>query len=207
MIQPEESDSPKRVAIVDAATELFAARGYGAVSMDAIARAADVSKATLYAHFESKDRLFATIVEGACRENIMPGANPLDEAADAETALTAVGGRILRFFLGARSMAIYRLVVAESARFPELGRAFYDHGPVIGRARLAAWLSGLEGLSIPDPGRAADQFLGLLRTGLYLRATLGLVAAPDEAEIDAAVRAAVETFLRAFGSRNDARRG
>ena len=63
MAQGDETESPKRRAILNAATELFAARGYGAVSMDAIARAADVSKATLYAHFESKDRLFATIVQ------------------------------------------------------------------------------------------------------------------------------------------------
>ena len=47
------------------------AQGYGAVSMDAIARAAGVSKATLYAYFSSKDQLFATIISDACRQNIV----------------------------------------------------------------------------------------------------------------------------------------
>ena len=56
--------------VLDAATALFMAQGYGAVSMDAIARAAGVSKATLYAHFSSKDQLFATIIGEACRQNI-----------------------------------------------------------------------------------------------------------------------------------------
>src|SRR3981081_2768870 len=104
MAQSEIICSPKRRAIMEAATDLFAARGYGAVSMDAIARAADVSKATLYAHFESKDALFATIVKAACEENIMPGGEFTDGGApdgtqDVAAALRAIGGRILRFFL------------------------------------------------------------------------------------------------------------
>jgi TetR/AcrR family transcriptional regulator, mexJK operon transcriptional repressor len=196
----EDTGSPKRVAIIAAATELFAGRGYGAVSMDAIARAADVSKATLYAYFQSKDQLFATIVQEACRANILPGDHLPDSESDLETALTVVGGRILRFFLSEPSLAVYRLVVAESVRFPELGRAFYENGPVAGRVMLAAWMGRLRQLSAPDVGVAADQFLVLLRTGLYLRATLGLVANPTEAEIDATVHAAVRTFSRAYGA-------
>jgi TetR/AcrR family transcriptional repressor of mexJK operon len=206
MALTSEHESPKRLAIMDAATELFAARGYGAVSMDAIARAADVSKATLYAHFESKDRLFATIVQVACVEHItpadeVPDREILGEAPDAETALTAIGGRILRFFLRELSLAIHRLVIAESVRFPELGRAFYDNGPVAGRERLAAWMVRQADLTVPEPEMAAEQFLGLLRSGLYLRATLGLAPDSSEADIDAVVTAAVGTFMRAFGTR------
>jgi TetR/AcrR family transcriptional repressor of mexJK operon len=205
----DESPSPKRRAIVDAATDLFAAHGYGAVSMDGIARAADVSKATLYAHFSSKDSLFATIVQVACRENIIPeDALPIGEAgADGETAdaaedisvaLRAIGGRMLRFFLRDRSLAIHRLVIAESERFPELGRAFYDNGPAACRDILATWMVRRRELSVPNPPLAAEQFVGLLRTGLFLRATLGLAPEPDEASVDAAVTDAVSTFLRAY---------
>src|SRR5579863_8488986 len=112
----EDTASPKRRAILNAATDLFAARGYGAVSMDAIAREADVSKATLYAHFESKDRLFATIVQVACLEHILPAdefpdeATPDEEMGDREigndAALQVIGKRMLRFFLRDRSLAI-----------------------------------------------------------------------------------------------------
>ena len=205
MAQGEEFESPKHRAILNAATELFAARGYGAVSMDAIARSADVSKATLYAHFESKDRLFATIVEVACLENIMPADDLPDGATPDGVALRAIGTRILRFFLLDRSLAIHRLVIAESVRFPELGRAFYENGPVSGRKRLAAWMAGRPTLMVPEPEIAAEQFLGLLRSGLYLRATLGLAPEPAEPAIDAVVTAAVRTFLRAFGSEGPTR--
>lgn len=204
MVGLEDSESPKRRAIVDAATELFAARGYGAVSMDAIARAADVSKATLYAHFTSKDALFATIVQVACRENVMPedelpDREIADTSGDVTAALQALGGRMLRFFLRDLSLAIHRLVIAESERFPELGRAFYDNGPAACRDMLAAWMERRRDLSVPYPHVAAEQFIGLLRTGLFLRATLGLAPDPDEASIDAAVTAAVGTFMRAYG--------
>ena len=63
-------DLPKRTQIMDAAAALFIAQGYGAVSMDAIAKAAAVSKATLYAYFRSKDALFATIIREACESNL-----------------------------------------------------------------------------------------------------------------------------------------
>lgn len=195
---PDDSESPKRRAILNAATELFAARGYGAVSMDAIARSADVSKATLYAHFESKDRLFATIVQVACLEHIMPAEDLPDGATADEAALRAIGTRILSFFLRDRSLAIHRLVIAESVRFPELGRAFYENGPVAGRKRLAAWMTGRPALVVPEPEIAAEQFIGLLRAGIYLRATLGLAPEPTESAIDADVAAAVHTFLRAY---------
>jgi TetR/AcrR family transcriptional repressor of mexJK operon len=202
MSQAEAANSPKHRAILNAATELFAAKGYGAVSMDAIARAADVSKATLYAHFESKDQLFATIVQVACLENIMPADALPDVTTADETALRAIGNRILRFFLRDRSVAMHRLVIAESARFPELGRAFYDYGPVVGRERLAAWMAGRPSLEVPEPELAAEQFLGLLRTGLYLRVTLGLAPEPSEAAVDEVVSAAVRTFLRAYRARH-----
>src|SRR3954451_25099586 len=66
LLEPAEAASPKRRAILEAAAALFMAEGYGAVSMDAVARRAGVSKATLYAHFGAKDRLFAAIIHEAC---------------------------------------------------------------------------------------------------------------------------------------------
>lgn len=198
MSEPDESESPKRRAILTSASELFVARGYGAISMDAIARAADVSKATLYAHFESKDRLFATIVQDACRETIMPEDGLPGCDTEIAAALHAIGGRILRFFLRPRTLAIHRLVLAESVRFPELGLAFYDNGPAAARAMLAAWMARHPALRLPDPDLAAEQFLGLLRTGLHTRASLGLEREAPEPEIETVVEAAVRTFTAAY---------
>jgi TetR/AcrR family transcriptional repressor of mexJK operon len=195
-----DSESPKRQAVLDAAAALFMAQGYEAVSMDAVARTAGVSKATLYAYFSSKDQLFATIIGEACREKIAAGALLPSDVTDLRAALTAFGGRLLRFFLEERALAIHRVVISESIRFPELGRAFYDNGPAALHRTFGDWLSEqtVAGrLAVPDPIMAAEQFVSMLRTCLFLRASLGLTP-PTDAEIDATVAAAVSTFLKAF---------
>ncbi|MGH7117432.1 MAG: TetR/AcrR family transcriptional regulator, partial [Acetobacteraceae bacterium] len=130
----------KQRNIADAATRLFMAQGYAEVSMDAIARAAGVSKATLYAYFASKERLFASLVGEACTRS-GPGSPTLsDNAADVRETLATLAGQALRLMLEEQSLAVYRLVIAESAPFPELGHAFYERGPARGRRNLAAWL-------------------------------------------------------------------
>ena len=197
-----ESESPKRQLVLDAAASLFMAHGYGAVSMDAVARAAGVSKATLYAHFSSKDQLFATIIGDACRQKIALGELLPSDATDIRAALTAFGGRLLRFFLDERPLALHRVVIGESTRFPELGRAFYDSGPAAVHRMFGEWLAEqteVGRLAVADPPVAAEQFVGMLRTSLFLRASLGL-ARPTEAEVDATVGAAVTTFLKAYAA-------
>lgn len=206
------SCSPKRRAVLDAAAQLFMTQGYEAVAMDAVARAAGVSKATLYAHFSGKDALFAEIV----------GENCAKLQAEAETAaanhdvapqeaLPALGARFLRFMLTPRVLAIHRIVVAEGVRFPDLAQAFYAAGPARLKAWLAAWVEEevRRGRLRPDidPMRAGAQFTALLRGDLFLRATLALDPAPDERAIEAAAAEAAETFLRAYGIAPDGEAG
>ncbi|MGH7103613.1 MAG: TetR/AcrR family transcriptional regulator [Acetobacteraceae bacterium] len=200
-VQEKADPSPKQRSIADAATRLFMAEGYAGVSMDAIARAAGVSKATLDAYFASKERLFASLLGEACAISGPNSAALLDTGTDVRATLTDLAGRALGFMLEPRSLAIYRVVMAESARFPELGRAYYERGPAVGRHVLAAWLErqmAAGRLHHRDPGIAAEQFSALLRTHLHLRALLGIGPAPTEAEIDAVGAAAVETFMSAY---------
>lgn len=197
-----DSESPKRKAVLDAAASLFMAQGYGAVSMDAIARAAGVSKATLYAYFASKDQLFATIINEACDEKIALGQLLPTELTDLRAAMAAFGSRLLRFFLEDRALAIHRVVIGESVRFPELGRAFYDNGPAALYRTFGAWLTeqATAGrLSVGDPSMAAEQFIGMVRGSVFLRASLGLTRPTDD-EINATVDAAVATFLKAYAA-------
>jgi len=200
---PAESLPRKRRQMLEAATALFIERGYGAVSMDVVARAAGVSKATLYAHFASKDQLFATIVGErgvvAHVEDVLP-AGPVD---DLRAALQTIGERVLGFMLGGRTLAIFRIAIAESARFPELGEAFHAAGPQKFCDRVRLWLSVQQeaGLVRPvDLEVATQQFMALMRSSLFLRASLGLPPAPGEQDIHATVAAAVETWMCAFGT-------
>ena len=59
-------DSAKRRQIVDGARAVFLSRGFDAASMNDIARAAGVSKGTLYVYFRHKEQLFEAIVDQEC---------------------------------------------------------------------------------------------------------------------------------------------
>lgn len=200
--EPSSADlSPKRLQIAQAAERLFLAHGYGAVSMDQVSRTANVSKATLYAYFPSKDALFAAImcdrgVDNPLGEDLFPTDVP-----DLRTALEAIGSRVLRFMLRDRTLAIYRIAMAESVRFPELGRTFYENGPVSMMERFTDWLVMLQcaGLvDIEDLTIATQQFMALMRCGVFFRRSLGVGPMETEDEIDLTVRAAADTWMRAY---------
>ncbi len=193
--------SPKRRQVTQAAEALFLAHGYGAVSMDQIAKTAGVSKATLYAYFPSKDVLFATIVSDKGLDNPLGEDLFAADVVDLRASLEAIGHRMLRFMLRDRTLAIYRIALAEAGRFPELGRAFYENGPQCMITRFSEWLARLQaqGLVRPcDVVIATQQFMALMRSGVFLRRSLAMPPEASEAEIGSTVLAAADTWLRAY---------
>jgi len=198
-LPPPAAASRKPDQILKAAHAVFLEQGYGAASMDAIAREAGVSKATLYAHFASKHELFAAIVASACRgfEQLAAMSPPPD---DLRAALMQAGGTLLRFILNPDVNRVYRSVVAEAARFPELGRAMYEAGPGQGRAHLARFFAAATErgvLAVPDPELAAEQFGAMIIGHMKMRLELGLEI-PSEERIERGLRSGVEAFLRAY---------
>jgi len=195
---------PKRRAMIDAAEDLFLSHGYEATSMDAVARQAGVSKATLYAHFTSKDLLFATIVGERGILQKFDDADFPDEPDDLRACLVRIGECWLEFMMRPRTLAIYRIAVAESARFPEVGRAFYENGPKRTHARFTDWAQTLQDrgmIEANDLPTAAVQFFALLKGSMFMRATLALDPAATARDIAASVGVTVDTWLRAYGRR------
>ena len=192
----------KAESILAAAQRTFLAGGFGAVSMDAIAREAGASKATLYAYFSSKEELFGAVVarEG---ERYFRGfsAGELDPR-EVEASLTEIARRFLALVLSPDAIAVNRITIAEAMRFPQLGEVFWRAGPERSRTQIEGFLRrAVEAgtLDIADFRRAAEQFIALLRGDIHLRQMLRLDKPPTAAELDAAAKGAVATFLRAFG--------
>lgn len=176
--------------------DVFLERGYHTASMDAIAAQAKVSKITVYAHFSSKQALFSAIIAalagrltGAFERMTLAGLPP-------ETALRQMARAYLDLALAPRSLALHRLVVAEAAHQPQLGRLIHRHGPVAIAATLADYLAAQPSLQIADAQLAAEQFLGMVlaqnQLGLLLA---GRPAAKSKAALNAAIDHAVELFL------------
>jgi len=192
--------SGKRAAILDAATRVFLEYGYGAASMGTIAVAAGVSKQTVYSHFGSKDALFGAIVRERCDRLLQPIRIADDHGKNPTAVLTGIASRFVTLIMNPESRALFRAVVAESARFPELAEAFYRSGPALAVDNLAAYLGEVDArgaLKVAKPVLSARLFFGMLRGDLHLRLLLGIGPEPSAREIDAMVDHAVETFLAA----------
>ncbi|MBU0724375.1 MAG: TetR/AcrR family transcriptional regulator [Alphaproteobacteria bacterium] len=197
----EPATGSKPAQILAAARAEFLRQGFAATSMDAIARAATVSKATVYAHFGNKEDLFAAMVASNCRRIAETLAEETLEGLPVREALTQIGRQFLAFLLSPDTQAIYRVVVAETPRFPDLGRRFYAAGPQNTRGRIAFYLERIASrglIRIDDPARATEMFLGMVVGHRHLRRVLGLDAPAGEAEMAEAVGRAVDAFLKVY---------
>ncbi len=198
----EPSVRPKSQDILEAARELFVAKGFEAASMDAVAKAAGVSKATVYAHYRSKNELFAAIVTQVSSRLTGEIRAVMNARLPLRQALTRIGLNFLVVLTDPERVRMFRMMVAEVDRFPELGRVFYRAGPEVMQDCLASYLEAEarhERLEIADYGLAARQFLSLIKADLHLRCLFEVDPAPSPAECRRMVEAAVELFLKAYG--------
>lgn len=192
----------KHGAIQRAGTEVFLRLGYGAATMDLVAAEAGVSKQTVYNHFHSKEGLFKAIIEELTTALMAPLVLRDTAGSTPDRVLRSLGRDFLGMMLRPSSLALYRLIVAESARFPELGEAIYEVGTGCLLSMLAdylAWEARNGRLSVADPALAAEQFVGLLSGRLQLRALLGVGATLGEAELQRRADHAVSCFLALYG--------
>lgn len=194
------SRAAKPQQILDAARDLFLRDGFGATSMDAVAKTAGVSKATVYAHFSSKEELFAEMMSAECRRYWPELLDRERAPADPVGKLREIGRRYIHFINGSYSVSLLRIVASEAARLPELGRIFYEMGPNRGRARFIELLSRIDrtgALTIPDPVQATDRFFSMLRGDAHLRCLIGMEA-PLATQLDAYADEAVAAFLKLY---------
>jgi AcrR family transcriptional regulator len=194
---PRLAADDRRQAIVDIARDVFLTEGYADASMSAIAARVGGSKGTLYNYFPSKEALFVAFMRQEC-EIEAEIAHALDHPDDDLCkALNHLGCKLVRFILSDKVLSVHRLVIAESQRFPELGRTFYEEGPRVGMVKFAEqfgrWMDQGR-LRKADPMHAAEQFAELCKAGIHQR-RLWNVAIPTDAEVEANVDRAVAIFL------------
>jgi AcrR family transcriptional regulator len=194
------AEPERRQKLLDAAESVFVEQGYSASSMDDIARRAGMSKKTLYRLFDTKGALFSAVIAGRRAVlNAMVEAEACTGAETADEVLRRFLVKIAHFVLAPRQASIYRLVIAESRRAPELASAFYQEGPSKARVMLTEWLRvqnerGL--LRVPDAAAAASMLISMVIADPQMCLLIGEGCVPDEAVIEDRVRRAVELFLQ-----------
>jgi AcrR family transcriptional regulator len=200
----ESEDSAKRRQIVEGARSVFLAHGFDAASMGEIAKAAGVSKGTLYVYFKDKDELFNAIVQKECfiqAEGIFEF-----DAADPDVAgtLIRVGVAFVQALCAPSRQAPLRAVIAIADRMPNIGRTFYETGPAVGLAKMRAYLEAQVAagrLVIPDCEIAAAQFIEACHATMFKPVLFNFAPPPPLERVEYVVRTAVQTFMAAYAKK------
>lgn len=199
----EANRQSRRETILDVAAESFLELGYAGTTMSAIAATLGGSKGTLWSYFESKDVLFGAVIErvtDAFRAQLSLILKPDDGV---EAALRRFCTEFLRKVTSPEAIALHRLVVAESGRFPEVGRIFYARGPQLTQQLLADFIDGAMErgeLRRGDALAAARQLTALVMYGGHQQMLMGVIDTLSSEAIEAEGDRAMATFLGAYAA-------
>jgi AcrR family transcriptional regulator len=196
----QEEDSAKRRQILDGARKVFMDLGFDGASMGEIARAAQVSKGTLYVYFADKCALFESILEQEALQYGQVVFN-FDPARDAETTLKDFGRAYIHLLCRPGGGSAIRTVMAIAERMPDVGRRYYAR--VLDKTinRLSDYLkihAASGDLKIDDCDLAASQFMELCKASLFLPFVFQAAPPPSEERMTEVVDSATRMFLAAY---------
>jgi AcrR family transcriptional regulator len=198
---PREHRTAKGAARVDALTEIalemFLDQGYEAVSLDTLIARAGGSRRNIYRHFGGKEGLFLAALTAMCEAQAAPlKALDIPVSGDPAAALLLFSRTLLDQVLLPRTLALYRLMIAEAQRFPALAQTAWRSGHEQAADRLSKWIAHQQAAGIlrkHTPARLlARQFVDLVVADAQLRAHLGIAPIIGR---DDAIKAAIDTFL------------
>jgi AcrR family transcriptional regulator len=195
-----EEDSAKRRQILAGASKVFLDLGFDGASMGEIARAAGVSKGTLYVYFADKNRLFEAIVE---EETIEQGrlAFNFDPERDVTTTLREFGQAYIELLCRPGGGSAIRTVMAIAERMPDVGRRYYQRVLDHTINRLACYLDAQVksgDLTIDDCQLAASQFMMVCQASLFLPFIFQAAPPPSPERIAQVIESATRMFLAAY---------
>jgi TetR/AcrR family transcriptional regulator, regulator of autoinduction and epiphytic fitness len=191
----------KRAAVLRAAVHLFLDQGYEKTTLLQVSQAAGVSSATTFKHFATKRALFGAVM-AAFWDNEDPP--PAPAPGDPRAGLGRIGRAYADKLMEPDTAPLFRVIIAEVPRFPELGQELYARGKKPYLDRLEAYLAAetqIGRLRIEDISLASRQFLGMINDVVFWPRELvvDLVVSPQEAV--RVVDEAVETMLSRYGVR------
>ncbi|KIN63084.1 Transcriptional regulator, TetR family [Sulfitobacter noctilucicola] len=200
---PQVRKGRKFDQVLAGARAVFMADGFEGASVDEIARVAAVSKATLYSYFPDKRVLFMEVANAECGRQSQEAVENIASSGPPHLVLSHLGQHFLRFITSDFGLQIFRICVAESDRFPQIGQQFYNSGPAVMQAEMIAYFQDAAArgeLQLDDCKLAADQFGELCKADIWPRLIFGVSKTVSDAEIDRVVKGAVEMFLARYGT-------
>ena len=202
MSESELLSPEKQEQILRGAAAVFAEDGYEGASMSRIAARAGVSKGTLYNYFDGKAEMFAAWMAQECGRTLTHMFDPAATEGELAAVLRKIGLQMLSVMISSVGITMHRMAVAESQKFPELARAFYNAGPARATKHMADWLrlqTEAGRLHIQDHEFAAQQFFALCQTRLGILRNRGMLESVNQAAVERVVDGAVAMFLCFYG--------
>ena len=194
-------DPVKRAAIVQVATDLFAMRPFDAVTMEAVAIEAGVSKQTVYSHFSDKETLFEATVTAISDQMINALSTPATVGQSLQSRLSKTGVAFLSVILGPNIANMMHTLPAALRGNRKLGTRFYNAGPGRTKAALAEMIASAASqgeLTIDSPELAADDLLSLWVGNLPSQVAFGVAEKVSAQEIERRTKRGTQVFLRAY---------
>lgn len=183
---------------IDAATEVFAEKGYQHARLSDVVARAGGSMATLYRAFGDKEGLAHAIIERRLND-LVQHLQALDLSGQTpEEALRLAAERIVESLATPDSRVLHRIVVGEGQSFPQLRDWFFDHAVATVQGKLAAYFkqeAGAGRLRMASPELAANQFFMMLFGDWVIRISCGNLYETDAAALRAHAMQAVDLFL------------
>jgi AcrR family transcriptional regulator len=200
-----DEESSKRRQILAGASKVFMDLGFDGASMGEIARAAGVSKGTLYVYFADKNRLFEAIVAQEMLDQQKIAFN-FDSERDVATSLTEYGQAYIEVLCRPGGGSAIRTVMAIAERMPDVGRRYYEQVLEKTISRFASYLEArvkAKELAIPDCQLAASQFMQMCQASLFLPFIFQAAPPPSAEHIAQVVESATRMFLAAYRAKQD----
>ena len=191
----------RRRSIIAAARQAFLKEGYAATTMSGLSKALGGSKSTLWVYFPSKEALFAAVVEDLTLDFHRQLESVLGTGGDIKTILENFCRKLMLKMSGTDALAAWRLIVAETGRFPEIGHIFYERAASYLERALIRYLDQQIAAGRLLKGDTSDmaRFLITLCSGRRERALFGAQLS-NETGTDADAERFVAYFLHLFGA-------
>lgn len=197
--------SAKRMAFVAAARAAFFANGYAGTTMSSVAASVGGSKSTLWKYFPSKEDLFAAVVDDIVEKYGRAHSMKFSQDEDVFVTLRCFLNILIATTLSKAVISLHRLIVSEAQNFPSLSKLYYERGPMPVKNILADYLESLMRrgtINSGDPSLAAQQLIGMVQSGAFQDALLGL-RQPSSERLKAEIDVAINSFCLGWMPRND----
>lgn len=197
------TEAQRRHDMLLAASEVFLEQGFEAASMEAVAKRAGISKKTIYGFVPTKEKLFEAVMQDHMEYADLPHLpDQVADTAGVEAALADYLIRLSASILGPTAVGLFRVVVAESVRFPGVAQTFYREGGLRHITELGAWLAARakQGLiALDDPGLAARLLTSFIILEPLRAGAMGVGELPPPDLRERRARMAAKIFVNGCG--------